>query len=217
MQASPDVPALRFRAIGAQPSRAFATPTIELWVEIGCEVPTEIRAIALNVEVRIAAQRRRYETPERERLFDLFGDPSQWQQSLGSVRWLRSSINVGSFAGSTVIEVPLPCTYDFEVAAAKYLAALQDGEIPVDVLFSGTVFYHDGAGRLQSAMIPWESEATLRIPVAMWRRAIDAAFPDSAWLRLNRATLARLQAYRSNHAHLDWDETLADLLASDRG
>ncbi len=210
-------PPLRFRALGAQPSSAFATPTIELWVEIACEAPYEIRTIALNVEVRIAAQRRRYETPERERLFDLFGDPSVWQHSLRSVQWMRASVNVASFSGSTVIEIPLPCTYDFDVAAAKYLAALEDGEIPVDVLFSGNVFYDDGAGRLQSAMIPWESETALRIPVAMWRKAIDAAFPDGAWLRVSRAMLARLHAYRSSHAHLDWDETLAQLLESARG
>lgn len=217
MQASLGAPTLRFRALGAQPSRAFATPTIELWVEIACEAPYEIRAIALNVEVRIAAQRRRYETPERERLFDLFGDPSQWQQSLRSVQWMRASVNVASFAGSTVIEIPLPCSYDFDVAAAKYLAALEDGEIPVDVLFSGTVFYDDGAGRLQTAMIPWESEATFRITVAMWRKAVDAAFPESAWLRVSRTMLARLHTYRSSRAHLDWDETLADLLENARG
>lgn len=216
MQASLGAPALQFRALGAQPSHAFATPTLELAVEISCEGPHHVRAIALNAEVRIAAQRRRYAPAERERLFELFGDSPQWPQSLRSVQWMRASLNVAGFSGSTVIQLALPCTYDFEVAAAKYLAALEEGQIPVDLLFSGTLFYAGSDGRLQSAMIPWESETTLRIPVAVWREALDAAFPQSAWVRVGRETLARLQAYRSRRAHLDWDETLADLLASAR-
>jgi hypothetical protein len=205
-------PALRFRTLGAQASHGFATPVIELAIEIACDPTYEIRAVALNVDVRIAAQRRRYDAPERERLGEIFGNESQWAQSLGSIQWMRGALNVPRFEGSTVIRVPLPCSYDFDVAAAKYLAALESGEIPVEALFSGAIFYAGANGNLQTAMIPWESESAFRIPVATWREAMDTAFPQSAWIRVADTTLRKLQAYRSRRAHADWDVTLDELL-----
>ena len=51
---------------------------------------------------------------------------------------------VRGFTGDVEFDLPVPCTYDFEVAAAKYLHALRDGEVPLRVLFSGTVFTRGG-------------------------------------------------------------------------
>ena len=53
---------------------------------------------------------------------------------------------VAGFAGETEVDLPVACTYDFEVAAAKYLHALGDGEVPLLLLFSGTVFVARRAG-----------------------------------------------------------------------
>lgn len=213
IDASLAAPALRFAALGAQARRDCAVPTLALALRIEAEGPYAIRAIGLDVEVRIAAERRRYAAAETARLGELFGAPSEWSRSLGPVPWTRATLNVGPFAETTTLDVALPCSYDFEVTAAKYLAALDDGEIPVDVLFGGNVFYAGADGRLQTARIPWASEAALRIPVAAWREAVEAAFPEAAWLRVGRETLARLQAYRSRRAFVRWDETLEALLA----
>jgi Family of unknown function (DUF6084) len=212
MQAAASAPALRFRPLGAEAARGYAMPTIELIVEIDAEAGYEIRTITLNAEVRIAAQRRQYGANERERLLEVFGDASQWAQSMRSLQWMRGSLNVPRFAGSTQVRIPLPCTFDFDVVASKYLIALETGEIPVDVLFTGTVFYCGSDGGLQTAMIPWESEVSFRIPVSTWRQAVDAAFPESAWIRMRRDTLKRLQAYRSRHVHADWDQMFDELL-----
>ena len=46
------------------------------------------------------------------------------------------SLMVPSFTGSCELDLPVPCTYDFEVAASKYLHALGDGEVPLLLLFS---------------------------------------------------------------------------------
>lgn len=216
-QTSVGAPALRFRALGAEASRDFATPTIELVAEIECDPTYEIRTVALSVDVQIAAQRRRYDAAERARLGEIFGAESQWAKSLRHLRWMHASMNIARFAGSTTVRIPLPCSYDFEVAAAKYLASLESGEIPVDVLFSGTVFYCGADGDLQTAMIPWESEISMRIPVATWRQAVNAAFPESCWIRFGRDTLAKLQAYRSRRGHIDWDETFKELLEKAEG
>lgn len=210
-------PALRFRVLGAEAPHAYATPTIELITEISCDEAYEIRTVALNVDVRIAAARRRYDAAEQERLREIFGDAAQRAESLRGLQWMHGSLNVARFAGSTTVRIPLPCSYDFEVASAKYLSALESGEIPADVLFSGTVFYCGDDGGLQTAAIPWESEVSLRIPIATWREAVDAAFPQSCWIRFERSTLTKLQAYRSRHSHADWDATFDELLAKADG
>jgi Family of unknown function (DUF6084) len=208
-------PCLRFTALGAEAMRSAVVPTLRLRLAIETDDARSIRGVALNVQVAIAAERRRYDAAETERLGELFGSPEQWSRSLGPVPWTRSTANVPAFDRRTNVDVVLPCSYDFEIAAAKYLAALAGGEIPVTVQFSGNVFYDDG-GRLQIAMIPWDAEASLRIPLALWHEAVDAAFPDSAWLRVRRETFGRLQAYRSRSAFVDWDAMFAALLGAER-
>ena len=61
------------------------------------------------------------------------------------------------FTGDCDFDLALPCSYDVDVAAHKYLAALEDGEVPLILLFSGTVF--TGApGSLQVLPVPWHKE-----------------------------------------------------------
>jgi hypothetical protein len=188
-----------------------ATPQLALKLKVSSDLA--VRGLALTVKVRIAAQRRRHSTDEVMRLTELFGPYEQWSRSLGPVPWTQGVVNVGPFEESTVVEVPLPCSYDFEIASAKYLAALEDGRVPLELLFSGALFYSDDEGRLQTTLIPWEHEAHARLPVAVWREAVDAAFPDSAWLRVDRALFARLQAHRSQIGATSWDEAIESLLA----
>jgi uncharacterized protein DUF6084 len=207
-------PVLSFAVEGIEPLPA-AAPTLALRLRIAAQDGRAVRAIGLTVRVRIAAQRRRYLPPERERLRELFGPVEDWPRSLGGLPWTQAALNVGPFEGETRVEVPLSCTYDFEVAHAKYLAALEDGEVPLELLFSGTLYYDDADGRLQTAMVPWDREATAQLPVATWRAALDAAFPDGAWLRVHRDVLARLHAYRSRAGFTTWDDTLAALLGDE--
>jgi len=192
-----------------------AVPTLRFALEIDAG-DAEVRSVALSVELRIAAARRRYDEAEERRLTDLFGPTEQWDRSLHALHWTSLSANVAAFSGRTEVDLPVTCTYDLEVAGAKYMAAIGNGEIPLEFLFSGTVFYAGPGGRLQVARIAWDREAEYRLPVAVWRDAIDRHFPDSAWLRLPRSTFDRLWAYRSKHAHLSWEAALEALLAEDR-
>lgn len=191
---------------------AAAAPTLAFALRIEAGEAATIRGLGLTVVVRIAAERRRYNQCETERLGELFGAPQDWSRSLGPVRWAKVALNVPAFTGTREIDLEVPCTYDFDVAAAKYLAALEDGAIPVELLFSGTLLYSGADGRLQSAMIPWDCDASVQMPVSVWREAVDSAFPDSAWLRVGRDVLARLQAYRSAQALTTWDDVLDSLL-----
>ena len=109
----------------------------------------------------------------------------------------------------------LPLSYDVEVAAHKYLAALEEGEVPLILLFSGTVF--SGAlGQLSVQPVPWHKETQVRMPVAVWREAMDAHFPGQAWLRLSRTAYDDLATYRGEHGLVGWDDVVARLLREAR-
>src|SRR5439155_4061522 len=119
---------------------------------------------------------------------------------------------VPALKGSTVAEVRVVGTYGLEVAAAGYFGALDGGEVPLELLFSGTVFYAGADGRLQAERIAWTKEATYELPVSVWRETMDRHFPGSAWLRLSRDCYDRLRAYRARNAFASWDDAMAALL-----
>lgn len=176
---------------------------------------SEVRSLALNVQLRIDATRRRYEDGDEDRLVELFGARERWGQTLRSLMWTTASATVPRFVGSTSFHLHVPASYDFEVVAAKYMSALQGGEVPLELLFSGTVFYRGGGG-LQAAPVPWEDEARAVLPVAVWRRAVDVAFPGSAWLRVRQDAFDRLWGYRAERALPSWEATIDALLEGRR-
>ena len=107
----------------------------------------------------------------------------------------------------------VPCTYDLEVASARYLYGLDDGTIPLLLLFSGTVFLASGDGDGFSVeLVPWSSEASYRLPVSVWQEVVDIHFPGSAWLRCGRETLDALAEFKAARALPTWDATLSALL-----
>jgi hypothetical protein len=207
------MPDLDFEVESADVLPYAAVPTIlfRLGVQnaVGGE---EINSISLRTQIRIAATQRRYDPTEQEKLRELFGEPHQWKDSLRSLLWTNTNTIVTRFSGGRVFEMPVACTYDFDVVGTKYFAALGDGEIPLEFLFSGTVFYRKDGGPLQVAQISWEKEAKFRLPVPLWRGMMEHYFPNSAWLRLHKDTFDRLYDYRSRHALLTWDRTLESLL-----
>ncbi len=202
-------------ALGVSEARVephAAVPTITLVLDATVPEGVEVGALALRCQVRIEPQRRRYRAEEGRKLYEQFGAPAQWGDSLRPFLWTHTSTVVPRFVGSTRVELPLVCTYDFDVAGAKYLASLADGEIPLVLLFSGTVFSH-GPGGLSVEPIPWSLEASYRLPVACWRQAMDTYFPNSAWLRLDRATFEELQQFRAARGLPTWDLAIGHLLA----
>jgi hypothetical protein len=132
-----------------------------------------------------------------------------------SLLWARPTVLVPPFSEQAEVEVPLPCTCDLQVAAANYLHALGDGAVPLELLFSGTIFY-GAAGRLQAALIPASAEAAHELPVAVWREAIERHFPGCAWLRLEREAFDSLAAYKARHALASWEQALARLMAAEQ-
>jgi hypothetical protein len=207
-------PRLTFTIEDAGPLVPAAVPTLRFGLRIEDSGSADIRSVALNAQVRIAATRRRYDKRDEERLVELFGRPEQWARSLQSLHWTNVPLQVRGFTESTEVDIPVPCTYDLEVSATRYFHALEDGEVPLEFLFSGTAFYAGEAGGLQVAPIAWDCDADFRMPVAVWRETMDRVFPGSAWLRLDKERFDRLHAYRARKTLLTWEDAVDSLLNS---
>ena len=203
---------LTFSITGAHALPFAVSPQLALQVRIAEESGAEVHAITLRAQVNIEPQRRRYGENESDLLHDLFGPPERYGETLRSLLWTHVSATVGSFEGATAFELPIACSYDFEVAAHKYLSALTGGEIPLLVLFSGTVFVRGETG-VASELIPWTCEARYRMPVSVWRDAMDAFFPNSAWLRIDRATFDELYRYKIAGGFATWEAAISRLCA----
>jgi len=166
----------------------------------------------LRCQIQIEVARRSYNADEQERLLDLFGAPERWNQTLRSMLWTNVSIVVPPFTGSTLVDLPVVCTFDFNVAAAKYFAGLENGEVPLCLLFSGSIFYESSDGLLQVTQIPWDRETTYRLPVGVWQEMIEIYYPNIAWLCLRRDIFDRLNLYKMQQGIPTWEQTLEKLL-----
>jgi hypothetical protein len=206
------MPDLRFQVEGAEEVRHAAAPTLALKLRVSDAAGTSVHSVALRCQIRIEPARRRYGPEEQGRLRDLFGEPERWGQTLRPMLWMHTSLVVPPFEGSTALDLPVPCTFDFNVAGTKYFAALEDGAVPLCLLFSGTIFYEAEHGGLQVAQIPWEREANYGLPVRVWREMMEHYYPNSAWLCLRRDVFDRLVAYRSRRGLPTWELALEELL-----
>jgi Family of unknown function (DUF6084) len=171
----------------------------------------EIQSIALTVQVMIDPARRGYDPETRARLAELFGPPASWAPATSGLAWARVSATVPTFSGSTTFAIEVPCTYDLEVAAAKYFYAVQDGEVPLSFHFNGNVFFH-GPEKLQVVPVPWSSTAKYRMPVSAWRAMMAEHYPAGGWIRLSDETLAALNDRRAKRGLPSFDACVQELL-----
>ncbi len=209
------MPDLNFEVVHAEVLPFAAVPSLLFKLRIENLEEEPVRSVALNTQIRISATRRHYEATEQERLLELFGEPSRWKDTLRSLLWTHTVLQVPPFSGSTVVDMPVPCTYDLEVVAAKYFYALDDGEVPLEFLFSGTVFYVGEGGWLQTARISWEKEAEFRLPVRLWKDTMEHYFPNSAWIRLRKDAFDRLYSYKARKGFPTWEAAVEALLSMD--
>jgi hypothetical protein len=204
-------PELRFRVVGAGPLQYAAVPTLRFELEVDAG-GAAVRSATLETQIRVAAPKRAYDERARERLVDLFGRPDGWSRGVRSLHWTNLVTHVPAFDRRTRVDLLVPCAPDFELAVMRYLEALEEGEVPLEFLFSGSVFYAGGDGRLQVARIGWDKDAEFRMPLAAAKEAVARHFPDSGWLRLDARSFERLRAYRAEHTLLTWEATIDALL-----
>lgn len=211
------MPDLNFQVEGVEAVAYAAAPLLSFKLRVtNADADEPIQTVALRCQIQIEATRRRYNEREQERLLDLYGEPERWGQTLRTTLWTHASAIVTPFQGSTLVELPVPCTFDFNVAATKYFAGLEDGEVPLLMLFSGTIFYEAEGGALQISQISWAKETKYRLPVRVWQEMMEHYYPRSAWLSLRRDVFDRLSQYKMRRGIPTWEQTLESLLEEER-
>jgi hypothetical protein len=204
--------ALEFTVMGAEPIEHAASPGVRFHLHIGEPEGREVYTVALSTQIHIDPARRSYDEATRERLVELFGAPERWGATTHSFQWARVESLVPSFTGSAMFAIEVPCTYDLEVASAKYFDSLADGEVPLSFHFNGTVLYRGAEDRLQVVLVPWSCSSRWRMPVDVWRRTIAAHYPGGGWIRLQRETLEALSRRKAERGLHTFDDTVRDLL-----
>lgn len=215
------MPDLNFEIESAEPVRYAAAPQLNFKLRISdADSEASIPAVALRCQIRIEPTRRSYAAAESDRLLDLFGEPSRWGRTLRSLLWTHANLIVPPFQGRTLVDLPVPCSYDFNLAVTKYFYALEEGEVPLSLLFNGTIFYSDSeeeGGFLQVSPISWEKEAAYRLPVRVWKEMMEIYYPHCAWLCLRQDVFDQLYLYKSRIGLPTWEQALERLLLAASG
>lgn len=210
------MPELHFSIEGAEAVANAAAPLIALKLRITNLPANEaIHTLTLRCQVQIEPARRSYVPKERELLLDLFGEPERWSRTVRPMLWMNTSVAVPGFTDSLLVDLQLPCTFDFNVATTKYFHALDTGDIPLCVMFSGTVFYQGGEGALQVAQVPWDREANFRLSVSVWKEMMNMYFPNTAWLCLRSDVFQQLYEYKMRHGLPTWEQAITRALAAE--
>ena len=208
------MPDLAFRVESVAPTPFAVAPLLSFRVAVTNDNPDEkIYSVALRAQIQLEVTRRRYSAAEQERLFDLFGAPERWGQTLRTMLWANATATIAPFTGSTTVEVQVPCTFDFNIAATKYFHGVDNGDIPLCFLFSGMVFYDRGDGATHVSPVSWSKEARFSLPASTWREMMDAYYPNTAWLCLRRDVFERLYQYKTRNGIPTWEAALERILS----
>jgi Family of unknown function (DUF6084) len=203
------MPELDFRVESVAAVPYAAAPTLAFRLRVtNADREEVIHSMALRAQIQIEVTRRHYSAEEQARLSDLFGEPGRWGQTLKTMLWTHVAVNAPPFQGETTVDIPVPCTFDFNVASTKYFHGLNEGDLPLNFLFSGTVFYQSEQEGLQVAPISWEKEAKFRLPLKIWKQMIDEYYPNTAWLCLRRDAFERLYEYKVRNGIPTWEEVI---------
>jgi hypothetical protein len=203
---------LTFTVEGVAPVPFLASPTLGFQMAVTNSIPGEaIYSVSLRCQIQIEVTRRSYTPQAQEQLRDLFGEPERWGVTLRNMLWTNVSAAVPPFTESTKFELQTPCTFDFNIAATKYFNSVAEGDIPLRLMFSGTVMY-DSGDRVQMAPISWDKESRFRLPVSVWREMMDMYYPNTAWLCLRRDVFERLHQYKIRNGIPTWERALEAML-----
>ncbi len=207
------MPDLKFQVEEAAVVPFAAAPALAFKLRITNEPAAEaIHTVALRCQIQLEVTRRRYTPAEQNNMLDLFGEPGGWGRTLRNLLWTHTSMVVPGFKGSTLVDLLVPCTFDFNIAVTKYFEGLREGEVPLCLMFSGTVFYAQPDGLLQASPISWQQEAKFKLPVKLWREMMDIYYPNSAWLCLRRDVFDRMHQYKMQHCIPTWEALIESLL-----
>jgi hypothetical protein len=209
-------PDLDFAVLRARPVKYAAAPMMTIDLQVSEPAGREVYMVALTIQLMIEPARRPYDDATRGRLVELFGAPERWAVTTRSLVWSKLDVLVPGFTGVTTVTVPIACHYDLELAAAKYLHAVEDSDVPLALHFNGMIYYPRDDGGLQMVLIPWSKSIDFRMPVSVWRETIEHYYPGTAWIAVRSETFEALQKEKLERGLATLDACIADLLEAVR-
>jgi hypothetical protein len=205
-------PEPEFSVLSMNAVKYAAAPMLNFDLHVTESSGRQVYMIALTIQVMLEPARRSYDDATRERLKGLFGEPERWSVTTRSLVWAQVDVVVPAFTAATTVTVPIACSYELEVAAAKYFHSLTDGEVPLAFHFNGTIYYKDYDGQMQMVLVPWTRSCDYRMPVSVWQDMIAMYYPNTAWIALNGATIDALQSEQVNRGLATADALIMRLL-----
>ena len=125
---------LTFAVEGAMVDSYAAAPSLLFKLCVANETPdVRVANVLVHCQIRIETTRRTYAPEDRERLIELFGVTHRWKDTLQSMLWTHTNVQVPAFDGQRIVELPVPCSFDFNVAATKYFFGIEGGEVPLAI------------------------------------------------------------------------------------
>lgn len=205
-------PELTVEVLGAAHEPFAAQPTLRF--EMGVSEPSgrDIYAISLTAQINLDPARRQYDNETRADLYELFGAPERWPSTTRSFLWTHSSTLVHSFKDAITFGLEVPCTADLEVVAARYVAALPDGDVPLTFHFTGRILYAGPNRQVQVVHLPWSTSCEYKLPVATWQAMIKHHHGESGFALLHNDTLDGLKKYKRSRGLHSFDACVEDLL-----
>lgn len=210
------VPDLSFQVESVEVARAAAVPTLLFRLRIrqraGIAMAVPVRNVSLHCQLRIDATNREYDADQKSRLAELFGERENPRRTLGTLLWARAHADVGPFQAVTTVDLAVPCSYDFNLAATKYFNGMETGAVPLLLLFSGSVVYRGPDGQLAIDQIPWSAEARYELPVQVWRDLMQRYYPNQIFVGVERSVYYALNEYRRQNGCDGFGEAIESLL-----
>lgn len=206
------LPAPSFTVLGVDVQKVASGPSLKFTMGVNETTGKEIFTIALMVQIHIDPAQRKFDAETKQKLFELFGEPSRWATTTRSFLWSQIFVLVPSFIGATTFDVPVLSNFDLELAATKFFYSLPDGEIPMTFHFSGSIYYKEDDGRIQIVQVPWSCSAQFRLPVERWRAMVDFYYPNTGWIAMQRQTLDKLLEYKAKEGLSTFDACISKLL-----
>ena len=202
---------LKLEVLDARAEPYAAVPTIMFRMRMHETSGGTVHAVALRAQIRVEPARRTYDSAEEERLYELFDIPKRWGSTCKAFLLAHTGITVTAFEGSTEFDLPMVCTYDFEVIGTKYLHNVRQGDIPLEFQFAGSIFTKGETG-FAAEPVGWNKDVAFKMPAQVWHDCMDVYFPGSGWIRLRKDLVDRLAVYKTKSTLPTWDDALEFLL-----
>ena len=119
---------------------------------------------------------------EQEQLKELFGETERWSKSLHPLLWANINVNVPAFTGSTVVDVPVPCTFDFNVAMTKYILRTRRWRDSHHAALQRDRFLRRPHRACRWRRFRGIVRPAIGCRFSVWKEMMDLYYPNTAWL-----------------------------------